>query len=44
MKIANHLLIPTFSFIIIIENIEVKKGLTKNKVTAIGKESLDKEK
>ena len=42
--IAKNLLNPTFSLIIRIEKIVTKKGLTKNKVTAKGSESLESEK
>ena len=44
MMIANHLLIPTISLRIIIENIVIKKGLTKNNVMAFAKDNLVKEK
>ena len=44
MIIANHLLIPTIYFNIIIENIVIKKGLTKNNVIALANESFDSEK
>ena len=44
MKRANHLLNPILFPRKIIDNIEIKKGHTKNKVTAIARDNLDKEK
>ena len=41
---ANHLLIPILSLRKIIDRIDIKKGLTKNNVTAVASDSLDKEK
>ena len=44
MARAIHLLIPIVSLRKIIERIVIKKGLTKNRVTAVARDNLVKEK